>query len=115
MKKLRHNYNSFRWLSTMMLMAGLFFLNIQLNAQSTATNNTPVPTADNSTVTSTATSMIPAGELITGVTLDLEVSHTWVSDLEATLTSPAGTVVQLFLTPFSCPQNNIQVTFDDAV
>ena len=121
MKKLRHNYNSFRWLSTMMMMVGLFFTNIQLNAQSTAANNTPVATVDNSTITSTATSTIPAGDIITGVTVDLEITHTWVGYLSATLTSPSGTIITLFEQPgapatgnFGCSQDNIQATFDDA-
>ncbi len=55
-------------------------------------------------------------ELIVNVNL----THTWVGDLSATLTSPNGTVISLFQTPgdaiflFGCGNDNLSVSFDDA-
>ncbi|MFT4667688.1 MAG: subtilisin-like proprotein convertase family protein [Polaribacter sp.] len=51
--------------------------------------------------------------------LDLNISHTYVGDLSATLTSPSGTVVQLFDRPgvpdsqFGCDNENLLVSFDE--
>lgn len=50
----------------------------------------------------------------------LDISHVYVGDLSATLTSPAGTVVQLFTGPgipastYGCAGDNVVVSFDDA-
>jgi subtilisin-like proprotein convertase family protein len=50
----------------------------------------------------------------------LDISHPWVGDLSATLTSPTGTVVQLFDGPgipastWGCDGDDIDVSFDDA-
>ncbi|MEJ6589320.1 MAG: M12 family metallo-peptidase [Crocinitomicaceae bacterium] len=50
----------------------------------------------------------------------LNISHPYVGDLSATLTSPSGTIVQLFDGPgiptsnFGCNQNDMEVSFDDA-
>jgi len=49
----------------------------------------------------------------------LQISHPWVGDLGATLTSPTGTVVQLFDGPglpaslYGCDGDDIDVSFDD--
>lgn len=53
------------------------------------------------------------------VEISLQIDHTWVGDLSATLISPSGTPVQLFETPgslsssFGCEENNLNVTFSD--
>ncbi|MBD3636616.1 MAG: proprotein convertase P-domain-containing protein, partial [Crocinitomicaceae bacterium] len=50
----------------------------------------------------------------------LDISHPWVGDLGATLTSPTGTTVQLFDGPgipasqYGCNGDDINVSFDDA-
>ncbi len=49
----------------------------------------------------------------------LEILHTWVGDLSATLTSPAGTTIELFNQPgvpasgFGCGGDNVAVSFSD--
>lgn len=58
---------------------------------------------------------VVAGVKITG----LDVRHTWVGDLRATLISPAGTAVVLFDrlgvpgTQFGCSGDNLMLSFDD--
>jgi len=52
---------------------------------------------------------------ITKVALRLNVEHTSVSDLNATLSAPDGTTVTLFVAPgTTCDEDNIQITLDDA-
>jgi subtilisin-like proprotein convertase family protein len=68
---------------------------------------------------STGTVTAPAASSITDVNVTIDINHTWVGDLEATLTSPDGTVVELFNRPgvpagtFGCAGNDLDVTFDD--
>ena len=56
---------------------------------------------------------------ITSLTASLEVSHTWVGDLNAILKSPGGSNLDLFDRPgnpasnFGCNGDNLQLTFDD--
>ncbi len=51
---------------------------------------------------------------ITRVTLTLNITHTWVGDLEAYLISPSGTSVQLFSRIGGSGDHFINTTFDDA-
>ena len=45
----------------------------------------------------------------------MDVTHTWINDLTATLISPSGTQVQLFAQPCtSADIQNISATFDDS-
>ncbi|MCB9214175.1 MAG: proprotein convertase P-domain-containing protein [Alteromonas sp.] len=56
---------------------------------------------------------------ITDLDVNLNVSHTWVGDLDMVLTSPAGTSVVIFdrpgvpATTFGCSGDNIDATLDD--
>jgi subtilisin-like proprotein convertase family protein len=50
---------------------------------------------------------------ILDVDIYMQVDHTWVSDLSASLTSPNGTSVTLFTTNTTCTSDNMDVTFDD--
>ncbi len=43
----------------------------------------------------------------------LNITHTWVGDLSATLESPSGTVVNLFPNNIGCANDNMEVSFDD--
>ncbi|PQB05323.1 proprotein convertase P-domain-containing protein [Aureitalea marina] len=55
-----------------------------------------------------------ADETITDLNVVLDVSHTWVGDLQITLQSPAGTTVQLFDGSVQdCLNDDILATFDD--
>ncbi len=52
------------------------------------------------------------GGTITDVDVTLDISHSWVNDVSATLTSPEGTTVQLFFNP-PCINADISVELDD--
>ncbi|MBL4593469.1 MAG: proprotein convertase P-domain-containing protein [Flavobacteriales bacterium] len=59
--------------------------------------------------------------VINNVTVnDLMISHPWVGDLSATLTSPQGTTIQLFDGPgipastYGCDGDDLNASFDDA-
>ncbi len=54
------------------------------------------------------------GAEIADLNIELEISHTWVSDLSVVLVSPAGTEATLFISPGTfCPGDDIDVTIDD--
>ncbi|MFZ9387821.1 MAG: proprotein convertase P-domain-containing protein [Chitinophagaceae bacterium] len=57
-------------------------------------NNTPVPITDNSVAISTI-NVAGAGTQIIDVNMLTNITHTFASDLDITITSPAGTVVTL--------------------
>ena len=66
-----------------------------------------------STVTSTLTIDAIDSVTINDVNVQLNISHTYVSDLKVKLTSPNGTIVELFNT--QCGDNdNVNATFDDS-
>lgn len=76
----------------------------------------------NDNALTTATVDVQMGDAV-GAILDVnartEITHTWVGDLDATLTSPGGTSTLLFDRPGSvgagtgCAEDNLLVTFDD--
>jgi subtilisin-like proprotein convertase family protein len=52
--------------------------------------------------------------VITDLDVDLDITHTWVGDLQITLESPAGTQVLIFDgSADGCSGDNINVVFDD--
>lgn len=77
-----------------------------------ASSNVPLPIIDAGSMTSTLT--VPFGGSVTDVNvLNLQGTHTWVSDVEIALTSPQGTTVTLLNN--SCGSNdNFDLNFDDA-
>jgi subtilisin-like proprotein convertase family protein len=80
-----------------------------------ASTNVPltIPTTANVTINSTLN--IPSGGVISDVNITMNVSHTWINDMTATLISPSGTQVQLFAQPCtSASILNINATFDDS-
>ena len=80
---------------------------------STASTNVPVPISASGTPTVTSVINVPFGGTISDVNVTMNISHSYISDLTATLTSPAGTVVQLF--DAQCGDNsNVNTTFDDS-
>lgn len=79
----------------------------------TFVNNTSVPISAQGTPTVTSTINVPVEGSLFDVTVNLNISHTWVSDLTITLTSPSGTVVPL-LTQICDDASNIVATFSDA-
>ena len=75
----------------------------------------PLVIATTANVTIESTLNIPSGVVISDINLTMNLTHTWINDLTATLISPAGTQVQLFARP--CTSANIQnivATFDDS-
>ncbi len=59
-------------------------------------------------------SLPPGATTAEALSLDLDISHTWVSDLQLDLTSPAGTTIRIFNAGAGCANNNILATFTDA-
>jgi lysyl endopeptidase len=55
--------------------------------------DTPIAINDNSTINSTI--VIPAGFCIAEVEVDVDISHTYIGDLEVDLIAPSGTAVRL--------------------
>ena len=76
----------------------------------------PVAISSSGTPTITSTLNIPSGGTIADVNITMNVTHTWINDLTATLTSPLGTVVQLFSRECNpnTSVNNVVATFDDS-
>jgi subtilisin-like proprotein convertase family protein len=57
---------------------------------------------------------IAANAVISGVTVSVDVTHSWINDLTVTLISPAGTEILLVAEPCSYdPINDITATFSD--
>lgn len=81
----------------------------------TFSNDTPVNIVSNgpNVVQSVINiSGVPSGSLLEDININFELSHTWLADLEVTLTSPAGTIITLLDQP--CDDlDDIDVTFDD--
>lgn len=77
-----------------------------------------IPDGDPIGVTSTV--VLDLGGFITDVNVELDIDHTWVGDLTASLKHvETGTVVELFNQPgvpissYGCEDDNIQCIFDD--
>ncbi|MEL6637884.1 MAG: proprotein convertase P-domain-containing protein [Bacteroidota bacterium] len=89
-----------------------------LNPPIVGTPNLPLNDNAGTTITIPVAGL---GTLVDEVSFSLEINHTWVGDLSATLTSPSGTIVPLFNQPgapatnfgFGCDQNNLNLNFSD--
>jgi subtilisin-like proprotein convertase family protein len=84
-----------------------------ISCATTPSSNVPVSISASGTPTITSTLNIPVGASITDLNVILNISHTWISDLTVTLTSPTGTVVTLF-TGICTDSDNAVATFDDS-
>ena len=76
----------------------------------------PVPIPQVGTPVITSTINVTIDGIIDDVNVrDVEINHTWISDLRIELTSPQGTTILLMNNPNSgsCPENDIDVSFDD--
>jgi subtilisin-like proprotein convertase family protein len=79
--------------------------------------STDIPVTIPTTVaTVTSTLNIPSGTSISDLNVNLDITHTWINDLTATLTSPSGTVVTLFASQCdpNSSVNDVIATFDDS-
>jgi subtilisin-like proprotein convertase family protein len=81
--------------------------------------NVPVTIPDNAAVTVFDSIEIPDSLAVISVNAHLDISHTWIGDLAATLYSPQGTAVTLFDQPgvpastFGCDGDDIIANFFD--
>ncbi|PHR72480.1 MAG: hypothetical protein COA67_04345 [Lutibacter sp.] len=73
----------------------------------------PMTISSSGTPTITSTLDIAAGVNITDVNIQINISHTWNSDLDITLTSPNGTVVELTSDNGGSGDNYTDTIFDD--
>ena len=87
----------------------------QISCLTTASANIPITITASGKPTITSTLNIPSGGTISDVNITMNVTHTYINDLTATLISPSGTEVQLYARPCTDTAiKNINATFDDA-
>ncbi len=81
-----------------------------------------IPIADNALTTiNLSTSGLPNPASVQNLDLNIfvDISHTWIGDIDAVLITPTGGTIRLFDRPgvpatgFGCANNNLQVMFDD--
>lgn len=83
-----------------------------LTCGTVASNTTPITISASGTPTINSVINIPTSYSISDVKVTMNITHTYVSDLTATLISPTGIVITLFTEP--CGSNdNINATFTD--
>jgi subtilisin-like proprotein convertase family protein len=69
---------------------------------------------DNNPAGASSTLAIAESGIIADLNVSLNITHTWIGDLEVTLTSPGGTPVTVTLFDNNCGNaDNLVVTFDD--
>lgn len=80
----------------------------------------PLPIPDGSPTGATSQFAIAEDVTITDLTVNVQITHTYVGDLNISLRSPAGTTVTLLDRPgvpastYGCSNDDLDVTFDDA-
>lgn len=83
------------------------------NCENYASANVPVVIPANSTGTVTSQVTVTGNMPLDIITVGMNISHTWLEDLIVTLTSPQGTVVELF-NQVCEDMDNVNATFSDA-
>ncbi|MEK7257631.1 MAG: proprotein convertase P-domain-containing protein, partial [Bacteroidota bacterium] len=80
-----------------------------------ASADVPQPISANGTPVVASTLLVPAGGFISDVNvLGIKITHSWVSDLRISLTSPSGTEVELMTNiQGNCEEDNLDLAFDD--
>ncbi len=87
----------------------------QISCLATASANIPITISASGTPTINSTLNITNGGIISDVNITMNVTHTYINDLTATLISPSGTQVQLYARPCTDTAiQNINASFDDA-
>jgi subtilisin-like proprotein convertase family protein len=76
------------------------------------TSTGPTTIVDNTTVTNNIVVPALGGATISDLNVYVNITHTWVSDLRLTLTSPTGTAIALINSGLCTDQDNINVEFD---
>lgn len=77
-----------------------------------ASNNIFIPS--NATINSTILIPDASNIIISDINVSIDIDHTWVQDLDITLTSPNGTSIVLFQNECT-DENKIDITYDDEV
>lgn len=95
------------WTERRTFQTGAFFCESTSAAGLPITISSGPPSSISSTVNITQ-----AGQLEDLNIRHLQITHSWVEDLTISLTSPAGTTVQLMMTP-NCTESNLDLAFDD--
>ncbi|WP_298155910.1 reprolysin-like metallopeptidase [Flavobacterium sp.] len=78
-----------------------------------SSTNVPLTISQNGTPTINSTLNFPANATITDVNVTMQIVHSYVEDITATLISPAATQVQLF-SGLCGDANNVNAQFDDS-
>ena len=104
----------------LIFLALAFFSSATFGAQICATNPGTWSITDNNTTNAIATfNFGDAVSTFNALSVDVDISHTWVGDLDATLTSPGNISVVLFDRPGytgtgnGCNRNDINANFSD--
>lgn len=79
----------------------------------TSSTNVPIAISATGTPTVTSTLNIASGGVISDLNVLAQITHSWISDLVVSITSPAGTTVQL-VNGQCASSDNLNATFDDA-
>ena len=86
----------------------------QVACQDYVSADVPVAISENGTDSVTSGIDVPDSASISGLTVTIDIQHTWVNDLSAKLISPSGTEVNLFVNPCtSADLQDISATFAD--
>jgi subtilisin-like proprotein convertase family protein len=85
----------------------------QINCENYNAIDVPVAIPSDSETTVAGTMIVTDAFEMQGITVTLDISHTWVTDMAVTLISPAGTEVVLF--SHKCgAEDDVMATFSDA-
>lgn len=84
-----------------------------VNCQSAQSADTPITITASGTPTITSTINVPNDFVINDVNVTINIEHTWAADMDITLTSPTGTVVELTTDNGSNGDNYTNTVFDD--
>jgi subtilisin-like proprotein convertase family protein len=80
-----------------------------------SSGDVPVAISENGSNTVTSVLNIADNSVLSSLTVTVNIDHSWVNDISATLTSPAGTTVQLFTNPcVSADIHDVIATFSDS-
>ena len=90
-----------------------FFETGRIVCDSFASANVPLTISTGSSSTTNSIVTIATSQIVSSVTVTMDLAHTYLGDVTATLISPSGTAVQLFVEPCD-GNNNVNATFSDA-
>jgi subtilisin-like proprotein convertase family protein len=89
------------------------FTTTNIACNSTNATNTPIAISTSGNVTYTSIINIPYDFPVTDVNVGLTILHTWASDLDVSLRSPSGTIVELTSDNGGNADNYINTIFDN--